>query len=67
MPSWKATLPVGVPEPRCAAATAAVKVTAWPTADGSCDELRLVVVASATVNVWLARADSPPFRLSVWR
>jgi hypothetical protein len=45
-PSWKVTVPVGVPEPGGLAVTVALKVTLRPETDGLADELSEVVVAS---------------------
>src|SRR5438094_6081051 len=55
-PSWKLTVPVGVPAPGAVAFTVAVKVTDCPNTDGFADELRLVDVAAwltVCVNVAL--------------
>jgi hypothetical protein len=43
-PSWKVTVPVGVPEPGGLAVTVAVKVTACPDEEGLTDELSAVLV-----------------------
>src|SRR5215471_17384041 len=43
-PSWKATVPVGVPPTEDA--TVAVKVTDWPSVEGFNEEARTVVVAA---------------------
>ena len=45
-PSWKVTVPVGVPEPGGLAVTVAVKVTICPATEGLAEELSAVVVAS---------------------
>src|ERR1700680_1084423 len=45
-PSWKSTVPVGVPEPGALAVTVAVKVTLCPDAEGLTDELNAVVVTA---------------------
>jgi hypothetical protein len=45
-------LPVGVPAPGAAAETLAVKVTAWPYAEGLAEEVTDVVV-SALLTVWV--------------
>ena len=46
-PSWKVTMPVGVPEPGGAPATVAVKATDWPGFDGLGEETSAVVVPLA--------------------
>ena len=46
-------MPVGVPAPGGTGATVAVKVTGWPTTDGSGDEETVVVVA-ACATVWVS-------------
>ncbi len=43
-PSLKVTVPLGVPAPGDTAATAALKVTAWPNTDGFAVELTVVVL-----------------------
>src|ERR1700694_5898392 len=55
-PSWKVTVPVGVPAPGGLAVTVAVKVTVWPTTDGLADELTEVVVASWP-TVWVSGGE----------
>src|ERR1700731_903690 len=55
-PSWKVTVPVGVPAPGGFAVTVAVKVTLWPATDGLTEELRAVVVAS-WLMVWVSGAE----------
>ena len=51
-PSRKVTVPVGVPTPGETALTVAVKVTAWPDADGFTDEVTVVeLLALLTVCV----------------
>jgi hypothetical protein len=57
-PSKNFTWHVGVPLPGALAATVAVKVTAWPNAEGLAEELTVVVVGSA-LTFW------PPGRLPV--
>jgi len=51
VPSLTVTVPVGVPLPGAFAGTVNVKLTAWPTADGSgaCAVIVLVVAAGFTV------------------
>ena len=49
-PSWKVTMPVGMPEPGGAAATVAVKATNWPAFDGFGEEASAVVVPLAWTN-----------------
>ncbi|GAA5610958.1 hypothetical protein Spla01_02105 [Streptomyces platensis] len=49
----KVTVPVGVPAPGATGATVAVKVTGWPTADGSGAEVTVVVV-DALLTVWVS-------------
>src|SRR5205814_562825 len=59
-PSLNVTVPVAVPEPGRFAATAAVKMTAWPGVAGFTDEVRVTVVVS-----WLTvrpLAPKPPLR-----
>ena len=55
-PSWKVTVPVGVPEPGGLAVTVAVKVTLWPATEGLTEELSAVVVAS-WLMVWVSVAE----------
>jgi hypothetical protein len=71
--SLNVTAPVGVPLPGAAAATAAVKVTAEPTADGFLDEVKRVALASLfTVctegdEVLAVKSASPPYNATmVW-
>ena len=45
-PSWKTTVPVGVPAPGVTAATVAVKVTDWPTAAVDVEAATVVAVAA---------------------
>ncbi|MDT0459518.1 hypothetical protein RM550_28025, partial [Streptomyces sp. DSM 41527] len=47
------TVPVGVPAPGATAATVAVKVTDWPTTDGSGADVTVVVV-DAWLTVWVS-------------
>jgi hypothetical protein len=54
-PSRNVTVPVGVPAPGATALTVAVKVTAWPEADGFTDEVTVVeLLALFTVCVMAA-------------
>jgi hypothetical protein len=54
-PSRNVTVPVGVPTPGETALTVAVKVTAWPDADGFTDEVTVVeLLALFTVCVMAA-------------
>src|SRR5467141_159345 len=55
-PSWKVTVPVGVPTPGGLAVTVAVKVTLCPDTEGLADELSPVVVAS-WFTVWVNGAE----------
>src|SRR3981081_292810 len=55
-PSWKVTVPVGVPAPGGLAVTVAVKVTLWPATEGLTEELSAVVVASWR-TVWVRGAE----------
>ena len=55
-PSSNVTFPVGVPLPGDTATIVAVKVTAWPDAEGFIDELTELVVA-ACLTVWLRMPD----------
>jgi hypothetical protein len=55
-PSRKVTVPVGVPAPGETALTVAVKVTAWPVADGFTDEVT-VVELFALLTVWVIAAE----------
>src|ERR1700730_11598511 len=55
-PSWKVTVPVGVPAPGGFAVTVAVNVTTWPATEGLTEELSAVVVAS-WLMVWVSGAD----------
>jgi len=52
VPSLSVTVPVGVPLPGALTATVKVKVTAWPTVDGSGASLVIVVVVPAAFTVW---------------
>ena len=49
----KVTVPVGVPAPGATGATVAVNVTGWPNADGSGDEVTVVVV-EALLTSWVS-------------
>src|SRR4030088_574961 len=55
-PSWKVTVPVGVPEPGGLAVTVAVKVTLCPETDGLTEELSAVVVGS-WFTAWVRAAE----------
>jgi hypothetical protein len=65
-PSWKVTVPVGVPEPGALAVTVAVKVTTCPDPEGLTDELNAVVVAAwlttcvSGAEVLALKLASPP-------
>ena len=48
VPTEKATVPVGVPDPGATAETVAVKITACPNIDGFTDEVTAVVVFALT-------------------
>ena len=72
-PFLKVTTPVGVPLPGAPAATAAVKVTAEPTADGFLDDVKRVALASlftvctADDEVLAVKSASPPYNATmVW-
>jgi len=54
VPSLTVTVPVGVPLPGAVAATVNVKLTGWPTAEGSGLCPVMVVVVAAAFTVWLA-------------
>src|SRR5947199_387231 len=67
------TVPVGVPAPGATAATVAVKVTAWPDADGLADEVTVVVlfalvgVSVRVVEVLVLKLSSPLYvAVTVW-
>ena len=55
-PSRNVTVPVGVPTPGATALTVAVKVTAWPDADGFTDEVT-VVELPALLTVCVTAAE----------
>ena len=55
-PSRNVTVPVGVPTPGATALTVAVKVTAWPDADGFTDEVTVVELL-ALLTVWVMAAE----------
>jgi hypothetical protein len=55
-PSRKVTVPVGVPAPGETALTVAVKVTAWPDADGFTDEVTVAELL-ALLTVWVIAAE----------
>src|SRR5207253_8168411 len=57
VPSLTVTLPVGVPLPGAFATTVNVKLTAWPTAEGSGVWPVIVVVVAAAFTVCGAPAD----------
>jgi hypothetical protein len=46
VPSWRVTVPVGVPAPGAKAVTITVKVTPWPNTLGFAEEFRVTVAAS---------------------
>src|SRR2546429_1493751 len=52
VPSLTVTLPVGVPPPGAFGTTVNVKLTAWPTAEGSGVCPVIVVVVPAAFTVW---------------
>jgi hypothetical protein len=56
VPSWKVTVPVGVPAPGALAVTVAVNVTAWPNTEGLAEAVTIVLVPSA-LTVWVSVAD----------
>ena len=64
-PSRNVTVPVGVPAPGATALTVAVKVTAWPDADGFTDEvtvvelLALLTVCEMAADVLVLKLASP--------
>jgi hypothetical protein len=64
VPSLTVTVPVGVPLPGEFAATVNVKLTGWPTAEGSGVWTVIVVVVPAAVTVWDAPADVLPAKLA---
>jgi hypothetical protein len=55
-PSWKETVPVGVPAPGGVAATVAVKLTDWPNTDGFNEEVTRVLVLEG-FTVWSTGTD----------
>src|SRR2546423_1591851 len=57
VPSPTVTVPVGVPVPGAFAATLNVKLTAWPTVDGSGVSAVIVVVVAVWFTVWAVPAD----------
>ena len=68
LPSLTVTVPAGAPLPGALTATVKVKVTAWPTVDGSGVSLVIVVVVAAGFTVWptpaevlLAKSASPAY------
>ena len=60
-PSWKVTMPEGVPEPPDADATVAVNVTVSPGAEGFGDELSAVVEAFAWT--FCTKVALPPLKV----
>jgi hypothetical protein len=64
IPSLTVTVPVGVPLPGALAVTVNVKVTAWPTADGSGVWPVIVVVVAAGFTVWGTPADALPAKFA---
>jgi len=60
VPSLTVTVPVGVPLPGAVAATVNVKLTAWPTTDGSGVSAVIVVVVPASLTVWATPGDVLP-------
>jgi hypothetical protein len=56
-PSFKVTVPVGVPLPGATTATVAVNVTVWPKCDGFGEEVSVVVVA-ALLTVWVRAGET---------
>ena len=50
VPSWKVTVPVGVPLPGATAAIVAVKVTAWPAIEGLADKTTDVRLGARLVD-----------------
>src|SRR5207245_9078544 len=57
VPSLTVTVPEGVPLPGALADTVKLKLTAWPTADGSGAWPVIAVVVAAAFTVWDAPAD----------
>src|SRR2546422_4953895 len=64
VPSLTVTVPVGVPLPGAFAVTVNVKLTAWPTAEGSGVWPVIVVVVPDAVTVWDAPADVLPAKFA---
>ena len=62
-PSRNVTVPVGVPAPGATALTVAVKVTAWPEADGFTDEVTVVELL-ALLTVWVIAAEVLELKLA---
>jgi len=62
-PSRNVTVPVGVPTPGATALTVAVKVTAWPDADGFTDEVTVVELL-ALLTVWVIAAEVLELKLA---
>jgi hypothetical protein len=60
-PSWKFTVPAGVPAPGPTTVTVAVKVTDWPNTDGLAEGATVVVV-DAWFTVWLSVEDVLPLK-----
>jgi len=61
-PSLNCIVPVGVPEPGGSAETVAVKVTAWPKADGLLFEVAAVALP-AWLTFWLSAGLVLPAKL----
>jgi len=57
VPSLTVTVPVGVPLPGAFETTVNVKLTAWPTADGSGACAVIVLVVPAGFTVWGVPGD----------
>jgi len=58
-PSWKVTLPVGVPAPGATGLTVATRVTDWPNLDGFGDETTVVAV-DACVTIFSTTEEILP-------
>src|SRR5438093_436210 len=63
-PTWKVTVPVGVPAPGLLAVTVAVKVTDCPDSDGLAEELTSVVVL-AFFTVWVSVVEVLPLKVAL--
>ena len=64
VPSLTVTFPVGVPLPGAVGLTVNVKLTAWPTADGSGVWAVIVVVVPAAFTVWDTPTDALPAKFA---